>query len=555
MRFILKFCIYIFLFFSIINCAKRATPTGGPKDTIPPVLINASPKLNTTFFDEKEVKFIFNEYVKLDNIDKQLIVSPPLKIGGYKLYPTMSASKKITLSILDTLLENTTYTFNFGEGIKDYNEGNKMSFFSYTISTGAEIDSLNLKGVIKDAIKMEPDDFISLQLYPIDSSYNDSTIYKRKPFYVTSTLDTTVFEFKNLKAGKYELIALKDFSNNYFFDQNIDQIGFLNTPISLPLDSIIELKIFKEKTIFSWANAFFINNHHIGHGYYGDYENQKFKLISNVPKSFEFLINKNRESDTLNYWFKGIKTDSLKFEYPIKDSIKTELVKFKNPIKDSLIITQMTIGAIDLTDIFKIKSNLPIVSSDSSFVKIRKKDSTLVPAKIKIDENYDKVEIDFKLIPNDMYDIQLLPNTLKDFWGNTHDTLYFKVSTKKVEDYGNIFIQLVYEDSSEFILELLKDNKVIRSYNKPNENSNYSFKLLNPGKYFLRLIKDNNNNDKWDTGNYLKNLQPEEVIYYPFELELRANWDLNETFNTTQKYLDLLKTETSSDTLEVTDDQ
>ena len=555
MRFIFYFFLYTILFFSVINCAKKASPTGGPKDTIPPVLISASPKLNTTFFDKEEVKFIFNEYVKLNEIDKQLIISPPLKIGGYKLYPTMSASKKITLSILDTLLDNTTYTFNFGEGIEDYNEGNKMSFFSYTISTGAEIDSLNLKGIIKDAIEMEPDDFISLQLYPIDSLYNDSTIYNKKPFYVTSTLDSTVFEFKNLKAGKYELIALKDFSNNYFFNQNVDQIGFLNSPITLPLDTIIELNIFKEKTLFSWANPFFVNDHHIGHGYYGDYDNQKFKLISNVPKSFKYIITKNRETDTLNYWFKGITTDSLKFEYPINDTIKTELVNFKNPIKDSLIINQLTIGALDLTEIFKVSSNLPITSFDNSLVKIRKKDSTLVSSEIRIDENYDRVEIDFKLLPNDLYDIQLLPNALKDFWGNTHDTLNYRVSTKKIEDYGNIFIQLIYEDSYEFILELLKDNKVVRSYSKPVENSNYPFKILNPGKYFLRLIKDKNNNDRWDTGNYLKKIQPEEVIYYPFELELRANWDLNETFNTTQNYLDLLKTQTSSDTLEVNDDQ
>ena len=555
MRFVFNFFIYTILFFSVINCAKKASPTGGPKDTIPPVLISASPKLNTTFFDKEEVKFLFNEYVKLNEIDKQLIISPPLKIGGYKLHPTMSASKKITLSILDTLLDNTTYTFNFGEGIEDYNEGNKMSFFSYTISTGAEIDSLNLKGIIKDAIEMEPDDFISLQLYPIDSSYNDSTIYNKKPFYVTSTLDSTVFEFKNLKAGKYELIALKDFSNNYFFNQNVDQIGFLNSPITLPLDTIVELNIFKEKTLFSWANPFFVNDHHIGHGYYGDYDNQKFKLISNVPKSFKYIITKNRETDTLNYWFKGITTDSLKFEYPINDTIKTELVNFKNPIKDSLIINQLTIGALDLTEIFKVSSNLPITSFDNSLVKIRKKDSTLVSSEIRIDENYDRVEIDFKLLPNDLYDIQLLPNALKDFWGNTHDTLNYRVSTKKIEDYGNIFIQLIYEDSYEFILELLKDNKVIRSYSKPIENLNYPFEILNPGKYFLRLIKDKNNNDRWDTGNYLKKIQPEEVIYYPFELELRANWDLNETFNTTQNYLDLLKTQTSSDTLEVNDDQ
>ena len=555
MRFVFNFFIYTILFFSVINCAKKASPTGGPKDTIPPVLISASPKLNTIFFDKEEVKFLFNEYVKLNEIDKQLIISPPLKIGGYKLHPTMSASKKITLSILDTLLDNTTYTFNFGEGIEDYNEGNKMSFFSYTISTGAEIDSLNLKGIIKDALEMEPNDFISLQLYPIDSSYNDSTIYNKKPFYVTSTLDSTVFEFKNLKAGKYELIALKDFSNNYFFNQNVDQIGFLNSPITLPLDTILELNIFKEKTLFSWANPFFVNDHQIGHGYYGDYDNQKFKLISNVPKSFKYIITKNRETDTLNYWFKGITTDSLKFEYPINDTIKTELVNFKNPIKDSLIINQLTIGALDLTEIFKVSSNLPITSFDNSLVKIRKKDSTLVSSEIRIDENYDRVEIDFKLLPNDLYDIQLLPNALKDFWGNTHDTLNYRVSTKKTEDYGNIFIQLIYEDSYEFILELLKDNKVVRSYSKPVENSNYPFEILNPGKYFLRLIKDKNNNDRWDTGNYLKKIQPEEVIYYPFELELRANWDLNETFNTTQNYLDLLKTQTSSDTLEVNDDQ
>ena len=129
------------------------------------------------------------------------------------------------------------------------------------------------------------------------------------------------------------------------------------------------------------------------------------------------------------------------------------------------------------------------------------------------------------------------------------------MSTKKIEDYGNIFIQLIYEESYEFILELLKDGKVVRSYNKPAENSNYSFKLLDPGKYFLRLIKDKNNNDKWDTGNYLEKIQPEEVIYFPFELELRANWDLNESFNTTQNYLDLLKTQTSSDTLKETEDQ
>jgi uncharacterized protein (DUF2141 family) len=552
MKILFKFYFYTLIILSLICCAKRSTPTGGAKDSIPPVLTNAFPKLNTTFFDEKEIKLIFDEYVQLNDIKKQLIISPPLKNGGYKIYPSSGASKKLTLSLIDTLLESTTYTFNFGEGIADYNEGNKMSYFTYTFSTGAEIDSLGFKGNVEDAIEMDSERFISLQLYPIDSSHSDSTIYIKKPFYVTSTLDSTIFEFKNLRAGKYELIAIKDFSSNYLFDQNVDKIGFLDKTITLPGDSIVKIKLFKEVSTFSWARPYFINDHHIGHGYYGDYNDQSFELISDVPESFKYLITKNREKDSLDYWFKDVKLDSLKFQYTVNDTLKNEVVKFKNPILDSLVINQVTIGDIDLKgEAFQLSSNLPIVLVDSTFVKIINKDSLTVPSKIKIGSNYDRIEIDFEILPNDKYELQLLPNAIIDFWGNTNDTLAYRVSTKTIEDYGNIYIKLINENKEPFILELLKDNKVIRSFNEPIKNYEYPFELLIPGKYYVRIIMDKNKNKKWDTGNYLEKTQPEEVIYYPFEMELRANWDLKETFNPNKNYRDLLKTGTSSDSLEV----
>ncbi|MGD1980546.1 MAG: Ig-like domain-containing protein, partial [Flavobacteriaceae bacterium] len=235
------------LFLMTVKCAKRASPTGGPQDSIPPVLVNATPKLNTTFFDKEGFTLTFDEYVTLKDVSKQLIVSPPLSSSQYKVYPTTGASKKISLVLNDSLMDNTTYTFNFGESIVDFNEGNPTPFLTYTLSTGATIDSLYIKGNVTDAFEKDTETFISLQLYPVDSIYKDSTIYTQKPLYVTSTLDTTVYRFQNLRAGKYNLIALQDLAGNYLFDQSVDKIGFVNQLIELPQDSIIDLKLFKEK--------------------------------------------------------------------------------------------------------------------------------------------------------------------------------------------------------------------------------------------------------------------------------------------------------------------
>ena len=198
------------LLLNTIQCAKRATPTGGPKDSLPPIMVNASPKMNTTFFDKEEITLTFDEFVTLKDVSKQLIISPPLSSNKYKVYPTTGASKKVNIKLTDTLFENTTYTFNFGESIIDFNENNPTSYLTYTLSTGATIDSLYIRGRILDAFEKDTERFISLQLYPIDSTYKDSTVFTKKPLYVTSTLDTTIYRFQNLRAGKYAIFALED---------------------------------------------------------------------------------------------------------------------------------------------------------------------------------------------------------------------------------------------------------------------------------------------------------------------------------------------------------
>ena len=530
------------LFTSIIlvilnfSCAKRASPTGGPKDSIPPILTNASPKLNTTYFNKTGFTLTFDEYISLKDISKQLIISPPLNSDQYKVLPASGASKKISLELKDSLLENTTYTFNFGNSIVDYNESNPISFFTYTLSTGANIDSLYIRGNIIDAFEKDTQTFISLQLYPVDSVYNDSVIYNKKPLYVTSTLDSTTYEFKNLREGKYNLIALQDVSGNYFFDQSIDKIGFLNSLIELPKDSVINLRPFKERKNFSWASPNFVNEHHVVLAYFGDYKNESFSLISKVPKTFQSLVTKSRETDSLNYWFKGAKLDSIKFEFEIQDTLRTKTAYLRKPIEDSLVIKSVTTGPLKLKSKFEISSNLPIVSVDSTFVKVINVDSVNVPVSLKVLENYDRILIDFEVLPNDKYNITLLPNALEDFWGRTNDTLTFNTPTKKIEDYGNIYLRVIHNLPHPYIIELIQNKKVIRRYDSPLDGGLYSFELLDPGKYFVRLIEDSNNNRRWDTGSYLGKVQPEKVIYYWKEIDLRANWDMNETFNVNQNY-------------------
>ena len=527
-----RFGIYFLISFVLVSsfqCARRSLPTGGFKDTLPPNIVNTSPKMNTVFFDKEKITITFDEYIKLVDLNKQLIISPPLEPNKYKVKPQGTVSKKIQIELLDSLLENTTYTFNFGESIIDNNEGNLLPFFNYAISTGAIIDSLEIKGKITDSYERITDSYTSVYLYPIDSTYTDSTIFLKKPFYATSTLDSTAYNFRNLRPDKYQIVAIKDISGNYIFDQSVDKIGFIEEPITLPGDSIINFRIFKEVPNLHWSRPFFINKNKIGFGYFGKPEPSAIKVQSKVPRNFRYIINKDRETDTLNFWFRGSMIDSIKFGIKEKDTTKTYTIQIKDIKPDSLVISSITKNSIELIDSFKIKSSLPIVKVNMDLINIVGLDSLEVQFEAFLDKNYDELALTFDALPNDNYKIEFLPDAMVDFWGQTHDTLRYFVKTRPISDYGNLYLQILREDKSPFILELVDlKGKVLRRYDKINDSDYYEFKYILPGKYLFRYIKDKNGNKKWDTGNYLKKIQPEIVYYSTDTIDLRANWDINQ---------------------------
>ena len=528
--------IYTILSLAIVSgCAKRGSPTGGPIDSIPPVLVNANPKLNSTNFDSEEIRLTFDEFVKLDKVQDQLIISPPVEKSAYEIKPLTGVTKKVFLKFIDRLDVNTTYTINFGNSIKDNNENNPLTFFSYTFSTGETLDSLYVKGNISDAYDIETDEYVSIHLYRIDSTLNDSIIFNKRPTYISNSLDSTSYTFKNIREGKYLIVAMKDVDNNYFFDPFYDKIGFIDSLITLPKDSIIDFKLFKEETELIWDKPHFLNSEKIGFGYYGKLDFNKLVIDSSLPDSVDYTFTKEIEKDTIYLWLTRNSFDSLNFNLIEKDTTKLSTVKFdrkRDTLIDSLSINAKTANVIHLRESFKLSSNIPIKKIADSLISIRDIDSISVAFATSLNDNLDEIDIKFEVSPSDNYRIFILPNAIRDIKGVTNDTLQFNLVSQALEDYGNIYLDVIRNSQSEFILHLLNSNgDVIREYNNVNQNSTFNFDYIRPGKYTFRLIEDLNNNNLWDTGNYLKRVKPEPVYYFPSELEVRANWDLNETFD------------------------
>ena len=528
--------IYTVLSILVINgCAKRGSPSGGPTDSIPPVLVNANPKLNSINFDSEEIKLTFDEWVKLDKVEDQLIISPPLEKTSYEVKPLSGVTKKVFLKFIDSLESETTYTINFGNSIKDNNEGNPLTFFNYTFSTGEVIDSLYVKGNISDAYDFETDNYVSLQLYRIDSIFKDSIIFNELPTYIANSLDSTSYQFQNLKEGKYLIIALKDVDNNYFFDPFYDKIGFIDSLITLPRDSIIDFKLFKEETALIWDKPHFINSEKIGFGYYGKLDLKNIEIESSIPDSIEYTFTKEDKKDTLNFWLSRNSFDSLNFNLIEKDTVKLVTVKFdraRDTLIDSLSISPKTTNVIHLKETFKLSSNIPLINIKDSLITIRDIDSLVIPFTTSINDNLDEIDIKFEVSPSDNYRIFILPESIKDIKGVVNDTLEYSVVSQSIEDYGNVYLDVIRNNQSEFILHMINNNgDIIREFNNVSQNSTYNFEYIKPGKYTFRLIEDSNNNNIWDTGNYLKKVNPEPVYYFSNEIEVRANWDLNETFD------------------------
>lgn len=533
--------LYRFLFISvctlfILNCARTGRPDGGPKDENAPLFVTANPPYESINFNEKEIRINFNEFITLKDLNKQFVVSPPMKYPPI-ISPQGSPSKFIKIEIIDTLKPNSTYIFNFGNAVQDNNEGNKLENFKYVFSTGTYIDSLTTSGKTKDARLLEPQKNINVLLYRMDSSYNDSIVYKKKPDYITSTLDTTLFNFTNLRKGNYLLIALKESINDYIFDPKVDKIGFIKDTIVLPRDSIVNepIVLFKENQPYEFKRAKEITKGKIEFGFEGNAKDMVVELLSKVPDSFKSVSKFMMDKDTLNYWHTPIEVDSLNFIVRNNSILDTVTVRLRKNKIDSLKMDVSTKRTLDLRDTFFVTSNNPIVKIDTSKISLIDKDTLNVPFKTLSSTKENKIAILFDIKPEDKYTFSALPSAFTDIFDVKNDTLSYTLNTKEIEDYGKITLNVNTNNAKNVVVDLLSGNKQDEIVERKivRTSSTIIFDLLKPAKYTIRAIIDENSNNKWDTGDFLKRRLPEKIIYHQAinKYDLRANFFLVEDFN------------------------
>jgi uncharacterized protein (DUF2141 family) len=478
--------------------------------------------------------------VKLKNVNKQLIISPPLKYQP-EITPS-TASKTITLKIKDTLAPNTTYSFNFGESIQDNNEGNPLSQFKFLCSTGSYIDSLAIKGTIADAHNTKTDHFVSVMLYEANEKYTDSIVFKENPRYVTNTLDSaTTFELAHLKAGKYLLVALKDENSNYRFNPKEDKIGFHQQFITVPTDSVFNLKLFKEVPANKTVKASQASANRLLLGYEGE-PNQIKVSLTKAGENYPVLLSKFPKKDSIQIWHKPIKwstktkedkakIDSISVDITNGNDRKNFVVKLKGLKVDSLSIKPIFSGVLPLKNEFEMETSTPIVKWDASKISIKRKDSTQVTFTVSNDSWNQKTTLAFAKEPLEKYRIQLMPGALLDFMEQTNDTLDYKVETKNTSEYGNLQLTITNAKRFPLLVELLDKSGEVLEQAVLASPQPLPFALIKPEKYTLRVIYDDNQNKMWDAGNFLAKRQSEEVFYFPKEIDVRANWDVEQTVN------------------------
>ena len=522
----------IVLVLSFSQCAKKGRPSGGPKDEDAPLFVTADPPYESINFNKDEINIYFDEYIKLKDINKQLIISPPLNPNNPSLIsPQGSPSKYINIKILDTLLANSTYIFDFGNSVQDNNESNTLERFKYVFSTGKYIDSLTLEGNVKNSFKSENIENIKLLLYRLDSSYTDSAIYKRKPDYVTSTLDSSNYKFSNLRKGNYLLVALKDLRSDYIFNPKTDEIGFLKDTISLPRDSIVGsvVSIFKEELPYIFKRGKELRKGQLIFGYEGKTSNLKIETLSSVPDDFQTIIFPEKGKDTLNLWHSPIEKDSLIFKVSNNNSsIDTVIVKLRKKKIDSLEIKKLTSGVLDYNDTLFFATNNPIVKLDISKINFVDADSTSIPFSPFISKKESKFGFIFEKKFKTSYNLNLYPNALTDIFKTSNDTIKYRFRTRSLEDYGEIVLVIQNPKMTPTIIQLIETNDKTVAQEITSSSETISFKYLTPKKYKIRIIYDTNNNGKWDSGSYLQKQQPEPVEYFSEIQEVRANWLLNE---------------------------
>jgi len=556
---ILKILVPSALVFYTLACATIVSPTGGPKDITPPKMVSSEPKALSTNFQGNKLVLTFDEYIQLKSPEKFLLISPPLK----KLPEIIvKRGRDVVIKLEDTLFQNTTYNFYFGEAIVDLNENNPIRNFNFAFSTGNEIDSLSLSGSVTDAFTRLPAKGVFVGLY---RDFSDSIPMKQIPVYVSRTSETGNFHFSNLASGKYCAMALMDGNSDYMFNLPTEMVGFssdsvqpyfnainLNDTVAmkkadLKKENLVSMTIFPQpdstqrvlKSVIAAKNKLSIVFRY-------PTTNPSFRAL-NIPDSLPWALQEwNRTSDTLNAWLLN-KPDTLKLQIADRGiildtiTISTEMKvvgKPRNPEKAPVLTFASTAASrvLGYNKPLLITFLNPVGEYDFSKIvctRIVAKDTSIFKPEIKFTDSIHRhLLLSYTWNATEKYDVYIPKSTFTGIYKEACDSTHIAFQMKPAEEYGKFAVLINRKDKSfPVIVQLLTDKGTVVDQRIITSEKRADFGLLPPGKYGLKAIMDINANGRWDTGIFIKKIQPEKVIMHPKLFEVRMNWEDEETWD------------------------
>lgn len=531
------------LFFS---CAQIGTPNGGIYDRIPPKAKSSKPPHNSTNFKEKSFEIVFDEYISTENTSEEMIISPPLKNKSV----VKAHLKTLKVSWTDTLEENTTYIFDFGSSIIDYTEGNRLNNFVYSFSTGNVIDTLEYKGKVLEAYSLKP---VAKKYVMLYKSEEKDIAKKEKPSYITRTDSNGNYHFQNIAKGTYQILALDDKNQNLIYDLSNEGIAFSKERVEstfFKLDTSSKTKVSKNNILYffepkdsliSLSSSKLLSNYRL-RLIFSKSTTDSLDFVFEYPKfswkeDKDLYVQCNITKDTIDIWSLKQSIDSVKMriiDIGLKEEIELfNLRKIEDKIKDTFslktpasnqaffekCLIEMPFPIIDTSTLYKATR----ISNNDTFT-IHLRPSSASPLYLEIEE---------KLPQNSKQTIIIPQGIIKNSLNQTNDSLSFSLQIDSESDYGNFFFNIndTLNENMSYIL-ILEDNQG-KALNKQfsNNKERITFSNLKEGSYKLRIILDMNKNKEWDYGDYSQSRLPEEILYFPKPINIRKNWDLEETWH------------------------
>lgn len=579
-------------------CASIGRPQGGPRDEVPPVFTRSTPQVGARNFSGKRLDLYFDENIKLDDAFNKVIVSP-----AQTQAPVVSANgRHLTVELRDTLLPETTYTIDFADAIQDLNEGNILDGFAIDFSTGPELDSLRISGIVLQARDLEPAQGILVGAYTADV---DSLITTTPLERVTRTNQLGQFTLRNLKAGEYFLYAINDVSRDYHWDRSED-VAFLGTAVVPSVRDIMVTDTLRSAedtdSLVLRAGVQYLPNDLLlttfNEGFLAQYikdrsrpERRRILInmaapaqelmeltlangpLAGAPASEWGVLRRNATLDSLELWItapEALAADTLQLamryqrtsaDQQLEWTTDTAAFIFKEPKKkkddkaqaSDTAAAQLTFitlsfpngGRQDLHRPLIMNAQQPLAAIDSAGVRLLVLHDTIwttVPGAVFLPDSLAPLMrrvMPIKWEPGTKYKIEIDSAAVTNIYGEHNRPQTFDFTTRNLDDYVSLAFVITGPDAPAIVELLNRDDRPVAI--APAVGGKATFTFMPPGDYYARLYLDTDSSGTWTTGNMALRQQPEEVYYYPKKISLKQNWDVELAWDIYQTAIDAQK--------------